>query len=294
MSIRWAAVECDTLACKPHSPRVHMAERLMPPGDVARVERRRRETRESCLWHVRSRVSLRSTRATIYLCGRSVRIARGHFARDLGTFLEIAANDHLGRRRARAVALLIAAVAAIEARDHAQAPLPARGLGVDDRLHLVAPLLAFVGATDVAQIMQGAEDLGETLQAAVEGRSGGFGARARADWRKQDRGHDGEHYQDASQYGFSRQHESWRGRPLSWGIVAAQRDGNKAALARQRAAKHRMMKWRSTRLSASQTIASRKPASATGSIVIAVSSRTSRITASLRVSPSSTTPPGRL
>src|SRR2546430_11024603 len=211
-----------------------MAERLMPPGDVARVERRRRETRESCLRYVRSRVSLRSTWATIYLCDRSVGIALGHCARDFGTCLQMAANDHLGRRRARAVALLIAAVAAIEARDHAQAALAARGLGVDDRLHLVAPLLAFVGATDVAQIMQGAEDLGETLQAAVEGRDGGFGARARADWRKQDRGHAGEHYPDASHYGFSRQHESWTCRPLSRGSVAAQRDGNHAALARLR------------------------------------------------------------
>src|SRR5919197_1481820 len=129
----------------------------------------------------RPRISLTLTglRSALIGCG-SVRIARGHFARNLRAFLQVAANDDLGRRRARAVALLVAAVAAIEARDHAQTPLPARGLGVDERLHLGAPFLAFVSATDVAQIVQGAEDLGETLQAAVERRGGGFRARARA------------------------------------------------------------------------------------------------------------------
>src|SRR5262249_61193817 len=62
----------------------------------------------------------------------SVGVSRGHLPRDLGTFLEIAANDQLRRRRAGAVALLIAAVPPIEARDHAQAPVSARGFGVDD------------------------------------------------------------------------------------------------------------------------------------------------------------------
>ena len=54
--------------------------------------------------------------------------------------------------------------------------------------------------------------------------------------------------------------------------------------ASQRAAKHRMTKWRSTRPSSSRTITSRWPASATGSMSSAVSSRTSRMTASIKLS----------
>src|SRR5262249_38769917 len=99
---------------------------------------------------------------------RSVGVARRHIAGDLGTFLEVAANDQVGRRGAGAIALLVAAIAAIEAGDHARAPLAARGLGVDEGLHLVAPLLAFIGAADSAQIVQRAENLGEALEAAVE------------------------------------------------------------------------------------------------------------------------------
>src|SRR5215831_2281153 len=98
----------------------------------------------------------------------SVGVARRHLAGDFRAFLKVAANNHVGRRCAGAIALLVAAIAAIEARNHTQASLPARGLGVDEGLHLVAPLLAFISATDVAQIVQRAEDLGEPLEAAVE------------------------------------------------------------------------------------------------------------------------------
>src|SRR5260221_428056 len=113
------------------------------------------------------------------------------------TFLEVAATDALRRGVAGAVALLVAAVTAIEARDHAQPPVPARGFGIDDRLHLVAPLLAFVGAADIAQVVQGAENLGEPLQAAVEGGGGRFGARGRASQRKAERGRDRGHGEGA-------------------------------------------------------------------------------------------------
>src|SRR5436190_23238145 len=110
----------------------------------------------------------------------SVRVTRRHLSRDFRTFFQVAANDDLRRRGAGAVAQLVAAVTAIEARDHTQAPLPARDFGIDDRLHLVAPLLAFVGAADIAQVMQGAENLGEPLQAPIEGGGSCFGARGRA------------------------------------------------------------------------------------------------------------------
>src|SRR5262249_21087960 len=83
-------------------------------------------------------------------------------------------------RRAGAIALLVAAIAAIEAGDHTHAPLAARGLGVDERLHFVAPFLAFIGAANIAQIVQRAEDLGEALEAAVEGGHPGFSVRGRA------------------------------------------------------------------------------------------------------------------
>src|SRR5262245_12860296 len=73
---------------------------------------------------------------------RSVGVARRHLAGDLRTFFQVAANDQVGRRRAGAIALLVAAIAAIEAGDHTHAPLAARGLGVDERLHFVAPFLA--------------------------------------------------------------------------------------------------------------------------------------------------------
>src|SRR5262249_3956435 len=286
--------------------------------------------------------------------GGSVGITRGHLARDLGTLFEVAANDQLRRRRARAVSLLIPAVTAIEARDHPQPPVPARRLGVDQRLHLVAPLLAFVGAADVAQIVQGAEDLGEPLQAAVERRHPGLGARRPANRRKGERGRKRGDDVEASLDGCLRRHEGLdrdaralsrlkgtetrqandtaagrlptlgasvvhvlgrsasrsnasatiSARPAVVGNVASspgssQRASSSSSLrtgspAEQRAANHGTRKCLSPRPSPSRPIASRNPASATGSIVIPVSSRTSRVTASSSVSPTSTTPPGRV
>src|SRR5262245_34068340 len=262
-------------------------------------------------------------------CSRSIGVARGHLAGDLRALFQIAADDHVGRRRALAIALLIAAIAAIEAGDHAGAPVAARGLGVDDGLHLVAPFEALVGAAEIAQIVQRAEDLGEALEAAVERGGGDLGARGRR--RRGERGGKRSRDEKPSQHGRYRA-----------AIVAAQPDGKKASPgqphpasfgrwnaaatisarpgvvgrpasspgssqraslssslstgspARQRDAKHRMMKCRSTRLAASRAMASRKPASATGSIARPVSSRTSRATASVSVSPISTTPPGRV
>src|SRR5216684_268623 len=51
----------------------------------------------------------------------SIRVARRHLAGDLGAFLEVAANDQVGGGRAGPVGLLVAAIAAVEAGDHAAA-----------------------------------------------------------------------------------------------------------------------------------------------------------------------------
>src|SRR5262249_12916126 len=55
------------------------------------------------------------------------------------------------------------AIAAIEAADQPLAPVAARRFGIDQRLHFVAPSLAFVGAAYRAQIVERAENLGEPL-----------------------------------------------------------------------------------------------------------------------------------
>ena len=48
---------------------------------------------------------------------------------------------------------------------------------MDQPLHFVAPFWAFIGAANAPQIVQGAEDLGQPLQVAVERRGGVLGAR---------------------------------------------------------------------------------------------------------------------
>src|SRR5882762_10546755 len=58
--------------------------------------------------------------------GASVGVACGDLAGDLGAFLQIPADDEVGSRRAGAIALLEAAIAAVEARDHARPPLAGR------------------------------------------------------------------------------------------------------------------------------------------------------------------------
>src|SRR6266571_1288279 len=85
----------------------------------------------------------------------------GDVARDPRALVEVAANGEIGGRRAGPVGLLKAAIAAVEARRQALPPLAARRLGLEQRLHLVAPDLALVGAAQAAQVMQCAEDLGK-------------------------------------------------------------------------------------------------------------------------------------
>src|SRR5580658_1087862 len=85
-------------------------------------------------------------------------VAGGDVTGDFCAFFQIAADDDVGRRRAGSVALLEAAIAAVEARDHLVVPIAGRRLGIDQGLRLVAPLLTFIGITDTAQKMQRAEN----------------------------------------------------------------------------------------------------------------------------------------
>src|SRR5262245_61510686 len=94
---------------------------------------------------------------------RSVGVARGDVPRDFRTLVEIAADGEVRGRRAGPIGLLESAITAIEAADQPLASVAARRLGIDQRLHLVAPGLAFVGAAYRAQIVQRAENFGEPL-----------------------------------------------------------------------------------------------------------------------------------
>src|SRR5690348_7958504 len=97
------------------------------------------------------------SRAVVSHWQRSVRVARRDVARDLRAFVEVALDRELGGRRAGAVGLLEAAVAAVEAGDQPFAPVTAGRFGIDQRLHLVAPGLTFARPAQVAQVMQRAE-----------------------------------------------------------------------------------------------------------------------------------------
>src|SRR5256885_284120 len=95
---------------------------------------------------------------------RSVGVARGDIPRNAGAFCEIAPDREIGGGCARAIALLESAKATVEARYQPLTPLAARRLGIDQRLHLVAPGLPLLGAANLPQVVQRAEDLGEALQ----------------------------------------------------------------------------------------------------------------------------------
>src|SRR3954465_5450906 len=100
----------------------------------------------------------------------SVRVTRREIARDLGAFLDIAADRHRRGRRAAPVGLLKTVIAAVEAGDHAGAAFAGGGFGIDQRLHLAAPFVALVGPADAAQIVQPTENLRQPLQIAVKRR----------------------------------------------------------------------------------------------------------------------------
>src|SRR6202034_114433 len=91
-------------------------------------------------------------------------VSGGDFAGDAGAFFEVPANGDRSCRCAAAIALLKAAIASIEARDHLIVAIADRRFGVDQGLRLVAPLLTFVGAADSAQEVKRAENFRKPLQ----------------------------------------------------------------------------------------------------------------------------------
>jgi len=99
-----------------------------------------------------------------------IRVACGDVAGDLGAFFQIAADDDIGGGCAAAVGLLKAAITAVETSDHLLAAGSARRFGVDQRLRLGAPFLAFVVVANAAQEMQRTENLRQPLQVAIIGR----------------------------------------------------------------------------------------------------------------------------
>src|SRR5688572_18980209 len=84
--------------------------------------------------------------------------------------------------------LLKSPVTAIEIGDQPVAAFAGRGVGVEQRLHFVAPELPLIGAAHAAQVLQGAHDLCEPLQVAVIGRWPAFGrVRSRGTERNQNK-----------------------------------------------------------------------------------------------------------
>src|SRR5690242_22537 len=71
-----------------------------------------------------------------------IRVAGRDIAGNPCAFFKIAADRDVGGRRATAVGLLKTAVTTIEAGDHPLLSLAGRRFGVDQRFHLLAPLLA--------------------------------------------------------------------------------------------------------------------------------------------------------
>ena len=77
-------------------------------------------------------------------------------------------DREVGRGGATAVALLESAVTAVEAGHDLPPPLAAWGFGIEQGLHLIAPLLTFVGPADRTQIVKRSHDLAEPLQIVVK------------------------------------------------------------------------------------------------------------------------------
>jgi hypothetical protein len=97
-----------------------------------------------------------------------VGVSRRDFASNFRAFVEIPSYCEVCGGSASPVRLLEAAVTAIEVRHDLAAALAARRFGVDQRLHLIAPLLSLVGTADRAQIVQRTQDFSEPRQVAVK------------------------------------------------------------------------------------------------------------------------------
>src|SRR5580704_1837482 len=80
-------------------------------------------------------------------------VAGGDLAGDMSALFEVAADDDAGLRCAAAVALLEAAIAAIEARHHLIVAVTGGRFGLDQRLRFGTPFRAFVAAANAAQEM---------------------------------------------------------------------------------------------------------------------------------------------
>src|SRR5579871_2881375 len=90
-----------------------------------------------------------------------VGITRREIARYFRSLIDIPADRNQGRRRAGAIGLLKTIIAAVEARDHARAAVAAGRLGIDQRLHFVAPFAAFIAPANAPEVVQSPEDLRE-------------------------------------------------------------------------------------------------------------------------------------
>ena len=99
-----------------------------------------------------------------------IRISGCDFPGDFRALIEVASDCEVCGRGTCPVGLLETAVATIEAGDDLAPAVAARRLCIKQGLHLVAPLLAFVGAADRAKIVEGTEYLGEPLEIVVERR----------------------------------------------------------------------------------------------------------------------------
>ena len=93
-------------------------------------------------------------------------------ARQLLPFGHIAVDGGMGGFGAGRVGCAEAAVAPVEARDIAGADIGLRILGLEQRFHLVAPLVGALAA-EIAQIVERAQHLGQPHQARLERRFGG-------------------------------------------------------------------------------------------------------------------------
>src|SRR4030081_690531 len=118
-----------------------------------------------------------------------VSVASGQVSRNFRALPEGAPARDGCRRRAASIGLLKSVIAAVEARDHTGAAFARGSLGVDQCLHLVAPFRPFVAAANAPEVVQGAEDLGQPLQVAIERRGRILAARwAAKPCRDQDKG----------------------------------------------------------------------------------------------------------
>src|SRR4029079_2414973 len=118
-------------------------------------------------------------------------VAGGDIAGDPGPFVEVAPYGDVGWRGAAPTGLLNTAITPVEARHHLLFAVAGRSLCLDQSLHLSAPPFPIFGIADAAQVVEGAEDLGQAGEVIIERRRPALDdARGRA-CKKQDGAADG-------------------------------------------------------------------------------------------------------